>query len=271
VTQGIPVAARGRDTRPRPARLRIDTARWLGALDALLPYVIAVIAVAVARHAFASPRSGTIAAIIATALLALGTLLPFFRSMPAAHLSWPVALVLCAIILPLLALHVQVESSALAAPAAIHLLPLAFTWTGLVIGVSLTIGIVYATAAAHPGWAGLTICPLVLLLGAVPVLSANPSRAAVLTAALYSFAGAEIIAGVGWLIPEQRRWLIIPVVLALGAAIEGHAFASTAHHLPGRALLLVDAAIAVASGLVALAAPLVCGWLTGPKGAGRNE
>jgi len=136
--QGMPVAARRRGTPSRPARLTIDTSRWLGALDALAPYLIAFVAVAVARHAFASTRSGTIVAIIGMLLLAAGTLLPFFHSVPAAHLTWPVAFVLCVVILPLLALHVQVESSALAAPVAIHLLPLAFTWTGLVIAVCRT-------------------------------------------------------------------------------------------------------------------------------------
>src|SRR5258708_4192065 len=125
--QGTPVAAQRRGTPSRPARLRVDTAPWLGALYALPPYLIAVIAVAVARHAFASTRSGMIAAIIGILLLAAGTLLPFFHAVPAAHLTWPVALVMCVVILPLLALHVQVESSALAAPVAIHLLPLAFT------------------------------------------------------------------------------------------------------------------------------------------------
>src|SRR5947209_13283486 len=126
--QDTPVASRRRGIARRPAPARVNIARWLGALDALAPYVIAVAAVAVARHAFASTQSATIVGVIAVLLLAGGTLLPFFLSMRASHLTWPVAFVLCVIFLPLLALHVSVESSALAAPVAIHLLPLAFTW-----------------------------------------------------------------------------------------------------------------------------------------------
>src|SRR5258707_2959820 len=119
--QGIPLAERRRGMSPRPAPVRVNIARWLGALDALAPYLIAVTAVAIARHAFASTQSGTIVAIIAITLLAAGTLLPFFHAVQAAHLTWPVAFVLSVVMLPLLALHVQVESSALAAPVAIHL------------------------------------------------------------------------------------------------------------------------------------------------------
>lgn len=258
------MAGRHRGAAPLPARVRVNTARWLGALDALTPYVIAVIAVAVARHAFTSTRSATVVGIVALLLLAGGALLPFFHAMPAAHLTWPVAFVLCLVFLPLLALHVQVESSALAAPVAIHLLPLAFTWTGLVIVVCLTVGIVYGTAAAYSGWAGVVVSPFALLLGAMPVLSLDPSRPAVLTAALYTFALAEIASGVAWLIPERRRWLLIPAILALGAAVEGRAFATIPHHLPGRALLIVDSAVATAAGLAALAAPLLCRWLAKP-------
>lgn len=252
------MAGRQRGTAPLPAPFRVDTARWLGALDALAPYLIAVIAVAVARHAFASTQPATIVGIVALLLLAAGALLPFFSTVSAAHLTWPVALVLCVVFLPLLALHVRVESSALAAPVAVHLLPLAFTWTGLVIVCSLTIGIIYSTAAEWPGWAGVVVCPFALLLGAVPALSTDPSRPAVLTAILYALAVAEIAAGVAWLIPERRRWPLIPIILILGAAIEWRAFATTPHHLPGRALLLVDGTVATAAGLGALTAPLLC-------------
>jgi hypothetical protein len=235
--------------------------RWLGALDALAPYLIAVTAVAIARHAFASPFPCTVAVIAAVAVLGTGTAFWFFRDMSDAHLTWPVAFALCVLVVPLLALHVSIESVALGEPVAIQLLPLAFTWTGMVIVMCLMIGVVYTTGSTHPAWAGVVICPLAILLGAIPFLSLNPSRPAVLTAVLYTFALAEIISGVAWLIPERQRWYVMPLFLVLAAFVIGRAFATTSHHLPGRVLLLVDAALALIAGIAALASPLLCRWL----------
>lgn len=246
---------------PLAGSARIDTARWLGALDALAPYLIAVIAVAIARHAFASRVPGTVAAVVAVAALAIGSAFWFFRDMSDTHLTWPVAFVLCVVVVPLLALHVSRENIALGEPVAIQLLPLAFTWAGIAIVTCLLIGAVYATGSAHPAWAGVVVSPLVVLLGAIPVLSLNPSRPAVLTGILYSFALAEIVSGVAWLIPERWRWYVIPVFLAFAALVIGREFLTTPHHLPGRALLLVDAALALLTGVATLASPLLCGWL----------
>lgn len=259
-----------RNTATPVSPARIDTARWLGALDALAPYLIAVIAVAVARHAFASRVPGMVAAVVAVAALAIGSAFWFFRDMSDAHLTWPVAFVLCVVVVPLLALHVSREHIALGEPVAIQLLPLAFTWAGIGIVTCLVIGAVYTTGSAHPGWAGVVVSPLVVLLGAIPILSLNPSRPAVFSAILYSFALAEIVSGVAWLIPERRRWFAIPAFLVLAALVVGHAFLTTPHHLPGRALLLVDAALAVLTGAAALASPLLCRWLT-QLGSGRKK
>ena len=44
----------------------------------------------------------------------------------------------------------------------------------------LIVGGVYATASAHPSWAGVVVSPLAVILGTIPILSLNPSRPAVL-------------------------------------------------------------------------------------------
>jgi hypothetical protein len=252
------------------APARINTTRWLGALDALAPYLIAVVAVAIARHAFASRVPGMVAAVAAIVVLGVGSAFWFFRDMSDAHLTWPVAFVLCVVVAPLLALHVSLEHIALGEPVAIQLLPLAFTWTGIVIVTCLVIGTVYTTGSAHPGWAGIVISPLVLLLAAVPVLSLNPSRPAVLTAILSLFALAEIVSGVAWLIPDQRRWYLLPALLILAMVVIGREFLTTPHHLPGRALLIVDTVLALLTGAAALASPLLCRWLAN-AGGGREK
>lgn len=255
----------------RPGPIRVDIRRWLGALDALAPYLIAVVAVAVARHAFASSYPATVAVVLAAILLGGGTAVMFFRDMSDAHLTWPVAFVLFVVFVPLLALHVRLQSSALAAPVAINLLPLAFTWTGLVIATGLIMGIVYATGAEQPGWAGTIVSPFAVLLGAAPALSLHASRPAVLTATLYVFALAEIVSGLAWLIPERRRWFVVPVVLALTAIVSGRACVTAPHQAPGRILLLIDVVVAVVAGIGALAAPALCRWLARPRDAAGME
>jgi hypothetical protein len=263
----------GRDRRakaPLAGSARIDTARWLGALDALAPYLIASAAVAVARHAFASPMPGVVAVVIAVAALGIGTALRFFRDMSDAHRTWPVAFALFVVVAPLLALHVSLESVALGEPVAIQLLPLAFTWTALFITACMVVGGVVMTGSAHPGWAGVVISPVAIMLGTIPVLSLNPSRPAILTAILYTFALAEIVSGVAWLLPERRRWSVIPVLLVVAAIVIGREFVATPHHLPGRALLLVDTALAVFTGAAALTSPLLCQWLAN-RGSKRKK
>lgn len=244
----------------------MNAARWLGALDALAPYLIAVAAVAIARHAFATTRPATIAAVVAIILLGLGSVSSLFLHTTDAHLTWPVAFVLFVVFVPLLALHVRIESDALAAPVAIHLLPLAFTWSGLFIATCLIIGVVCMMGAEHPGWAGVAIVPLAVLLAAPPVLSLNPSRPATLTAVLYIFALAEIVSGVAWLMPERRRWFVIPAVLIVAAFVIGRAFFATPHHPPGWVLLLVDTGLALFAAAASLASPLICRWLIGAAG-----
>lgn len=245
-----------------PGPLPVDLPRWLGALDALAPYLIATVAVVIARHAFASSRPATFAIIAAVALLGVGSAAMLFWDMSDAHFTWPVAFLFALLIVPLFALHVRVESRALAAPVAINLLPLAFTWAGLLTVTLLIIGAVYATCAPYPGWACAIVSPLPVILGAAPLLSLDPSRPATLTAILYIFAMAEIVSGVAWLAPERWRWLIVAVLLALAVCIIGRALVVTPHHLPGRILLLGDAALALTTGLIALAAPVLCRWLT---------
>ena len=235
--------------------------RWLGALDALAPYLIITATIAVGRHAFVSSLPGTVAAVLAVTILAIGTAIGFFRDMSDAHLAWPVALALAVVVTPLLTLHVRLENIALGEPAAIQILPLAFTWVALLAVTCLIVGIIYTIAATQPGWAGILVSPLAVMLGTIPLLSLNPSRSDVLTALLSIFALTEIASGVAWLIPEDKRWYIIPVLLLLAAAVIGHEYVGTPHHLPGRLLLIVDAALAVLASTAALAAPILCRWL----------
>ena len=256
---------------PLPPALPNDTTRWLGALDALAPYLIAVIAVAIAKHGSSSSFQTNVAVVIAVVLLASGTAVVVFRTLSPAHLTWPVAFVLCVVFVPLVALHSRLESTALATPVAIHLLPLAFTWTSLLIAFCLIVGMVCTMSAEQPGWAGALVSPIAVLLGAAPLLSLDPAPRAVLTTILSVLALAEIVSGVTWLLPERRRWFVIPVVLTLAVAIVGRSFFTTPHHLPGRVLLLADAALAVFAGLTALAAPLICRWLGSTGGAGVDS
>ncbi len=238
-------------------------ARWYGAFDAMVPYLIALIAVAVARHPFASTRPATSAVIVATILLAAGAGAMFFREMPDAHRTWPVAFVSFVLLAPFLALHASLENSALNAPVPIHLLPLVFTWAGLFVAALLIAGYLYATAADRPGWAGVIVAPIAALIATVAATSPDASRHAVLTALLVGFAIAEVAAGVGWLLPERYRWFLIPATLATGALVAARIVLTTPHHLPGRWLLLGDATLASAVGLIALGSPFLCRRLAG--------
>lgn len=248
-----------------PPRWRIDTARWLGALDALAPYLIAVTAIASARHSFSSPATPLASIALAAIALSVGTIWAFFRDTSPAHITWAITLAELVIVVPLIVVHVYSERSALDAPVPIHLLPLVFTWTAQFVAVCVLIGVVFVTCADQPGWAGIAVLPISLLIGAIPLLSTDLSTHAIWTTALFVFAYAEVVMGIGWLIPERRRWWLTPVVLACGAIVIARAFLTTPHHFPGRALLLIDAALAIFAGLAALAAPLLCRWLAGSK------
>jgi hypothetical protein len=239
-----------------------NLARWYGALDAMAPYLIAIVAIVIARHPFASTLPATLAVIAAAALLAVGAGAMFFWELPDAHRTWPVAFILFVLLAPFLALHAALEQSALNAPVPIHLLPLVFTWAGLGIAAAMIACCLYATAADRPGWAGVIVAPIAACFAAVAATSPDASRHAVLTALLVAFAVAEVAAGVGWLLPERYRWFLIPVVLATGALAAARIVFGTPHHLPGRWLLLGDAMLAAIVGMIALGSPLLSRWLT---------
>ncbi len=231
----------------------------------MAPYLVLLIAVAVARHPFASTMPATLAVVLTTLILAIGAGTSFFRDMSDAHLTWPVAFVLFVLMSPFLTLHASLERSALDAPVPVHLLPLVFTWTGVLITALLIAGSCDATAANQPNWAGVIVAPIAVLVGSVAATSLNLSRDAALTALLTAFAIAAIAAGVGWLLPERYRWFVIPTILAIGTLTIARSVLTTPHHLPGRWLLLGDAALASGIGLVALGSPLLCRWLTGQR------
>lgn len=246
----------------RPAAISGSFARWYGAFDAMSPYLIALIAIAIARHPFDSTRPATLAVVVAAGLLAVGAGATFFWEMSDAHLTWPVAFVLFVLLAPFLALHASLENSALNAPVPIHLLPLVFMWAGLSAASLLIACSLYTAAADHPTWAGVIVAPVAAFMSAVAATSPDASRHAVLTALLVAFAVAEVAAGVGWLLPERYRWFLIPVILAISALVAARIVQTTPHHLPGRWLLLGDAALAIMIGLIALGSPFLCRWLT---------
>lgn len=257
--KGRPPAG-GHSTRPR-----MSARRWYDALDAMAPYLIAIIAVAIARHPFGSRFPATVAVAVAALLLAAGAGASFFWETTDAHLTWPVALALLVLLTPLLALHASLEQHALNAPVPIELLPLAFTWTGLLAVSLLIAGYLSAMSARNPGWAGISIAPVAILVGSAPAVSTDLSSSTLLTALLFVCMLAEMAAGIGWLLPERYRWFLIPAVLATGALAIARGVQMSPHDLPGRWLFLGDAALAIVVGLVALGAPLLCRWLTGAR------
>ncbi len=240
---------------------RFGAARWYGALDAMAPYLIILIAVAIARHPFASTTPAMLAGVVAVILLAVGAGVMLFRDMSVAHLTWPVACALFVLVAPFLALHASLENSALNAPTPALMLPLVFTWVGLLVTSSLIAGYLYATAANHPGWAGVIVAPIAALIATVAATSPDASRHATLTALLTGFAVAEVAAGIGWLLPERYRWFLIVPILGIGIVAAARIVLATPHHLPGRWLLLGDAALAAVIGLIALGSPILCRWL----------
>lgn len=240
-----------------------DPLRWLWAVDAVAPFLILTVSLTLAREDQGSPaRVGTVL-IGCVALLAFGTAIAFFRDISDAHATWPVALALNAILLPLVALHMQVERSAVNAPVPVHLLTVAFTLTALFVAACTTIGIVLTTAALSPQWAGVTVAPIALLFAWLPVLALRTTPDELFTAFVTGTVIAGIGAGIAWLLPERRRWFVIPIMLVIGAAIAWREFTTTPHHLPGRLLFLADAGLALATGAIALASPPLCRWLRG--------
>jgi hypothetical protein len=183
--------------------------------------------------------------------------------MSEAHVTWPVAFALITVFLPLIALHMQIEQSAVNAPVPVHLLAVAFTWTALFVAACTTIGIVLTTAALTPQWAGVTVAPIALLFGWLPVLALRTTPGDLFMAMTVVAVIAGISAGIAWLLPERRRWCVTPIILAIGAALIWRQFTATPHHVPGRALFLVDAGAALFMGAIALASPPLCRWLHG--------
>lgn len=245
--------------------------RWYGALDAIAPYLILLVSVAIARHPFASTVPAMFAVIGAAVIVAIGAGVVFFRDMSESHLAWPVALVLFVLLAPFLTLHATLERSALDAPVPVHLLPLVFTWTGTLIASLLIAGYLYTASASYPGWAGILVAPIAALVGSVAATSLDGSRDAALDALLTAFAIAAIAAGVGWLVPDRMRWSLIPAVLTIGALTTARTVFTTPHHLPGRWLFLGDGALAAMIGLIALGSPLICRWLTKQRAMGNEQ
>jgi len=243
------------------AQPRFGAARWYGALDAMTPYLIVLIAVAIARHPFVSTAPAILAVVVAAIVLAAGAGTTFFWDMSNAHLTWPVACALFMLVAPFLALHASLENSALDAPTPVLVLPLVFTWTGLLVTSLLIAGCLYTTAANHPGWAGVIVAPIAGLISAVAATSPDASRHAALTALLIGFAVATVAAGVGWLLPERYRWFLIVPILGIGMFAAARIVLITPHHLPGRWLLLGDATLAAVIGMIALGSPFLCRWL----------
>ncbi len=234
----------------------------------MAPYLIVMIAVAIARQPFVSTAPALLAVVTAAIALAVGAGTLFFWDMSDAHLTWLVACVLFLLVAPVLALHASLENSALNAPTPALMLPLAFTWAGLLIMSLLIAGCLYATAAYHPGWAGVIVAPIAALIAAVAATSPDASRHAMLTAVLIGFALAAVAAGVGWLLPERFRWFLIIPILGIGMVAAARIVLTTPHHLPGRWLLVGDTMLAAVIGMIALGSPILCRWL---KRATSNE
>jgi hypothetical protein len=240
---------------------------WLWAVDAILPYVLLALALTAAQQRPGDPARVGLILIGGIAALASGTALPFFRDMPEAHVTWPVALTLATILLPLIALHMRMERDALNAPVPVHLLAVAFTYTALFVASCAAIGVILTTAARTPRWAGVAVTPVALLLGWLPVLALRTTPDDLFGAVIFVAVVAGIAAGVAWLVPERRRWWVIPLMLLIGALVVWNRFAAAPHHVPGRWLFLADAGLSVMTGAMALAAPPLCRWLYGHSAA----
>jgi hypothetical protein len=251
---------------PRPLEA-FAALRWLRAVDALAPWLIVTFALTFAREYDGAPARVGAALIAGTLALGLGTIIAFFRDMSEAHVTWPVAFALMAVLLPVVALHMQIERSAVNAPVPVHLLAVAFTWTALFAAACTAIGIVLTTAALTPQWAGVTVTPVALLCGWLPVLALRTTPNDLFMAVIVVAVSAGTGAGIAWLLPERRRWFIIPILLAIGAVMVWQRFTATPHHLPGSGLFLVDAGIALYMSATVLAAPPLCRWLHGHSAA----
>lgn len=194
-------------------------------------------------------------------VFALGSAVAFFRDLSASHIIWPVSFGIVAALLPLVALQMQFARDAVSAPVPVHLLTLAFTWTALLVTICTLDGLILTTVAVTPQWAGVAVTPVALLVGWLPVLALRATPTALFTAVLSVAVVALVAVGVAWLLPERRRWFVIPIALGVGAAIVWQQYTRTPTALPGRWVLLGDLGLSVIAASIALAAPLLCRWL----------
>ncbi len=244
---------------PRPASSR--WLRWLHALDALTPPLLLAAMMIAARQRQGEPAAIGAIVIGGAVALGLGSIVAFFRDMSAAHIIWPVVFGVVAALLPLVALHMQFEHDAINAPVPVHLLANGFTWTALLVAICTLDGLILTTVAATPQWAGVAVMPVALLVGWLPVLALRATPDALYAAVLAVAVVSLVAVGVAWLLPERRRWFVIPVALGAGAATIWPLYARTPTALPGRWLFLIDLGLAAIASLIALGAPLLCRWL----------
>ncbi len=155
--------------------------------------------------------------LLVIAVLVIGTGWRFFRPLPDSHATWPVALALLALLFPLMAMHAQTEQTALVTPVPIHLVPLAFTWTALVVIAALVAIYVIVTTREQPRWAGVVVAPLAVAFGWLPLLVLRATEHEWFVATLMTFALAEVASGIAWFLPERARWFVTPLTLAAGA------------------------------------------------------
>jgi len=239
--------------------------RWMQTLDALAPYALAFLALIVTQGSWPASQPGAALVLLVIAALVVGTGWRFFRPLPDSHATWPVALVLLAVIFPLMAMHAQNAHTALVTPVPIHLVPLAFTWTALVIIALLTAASVIVMTREQPHWAGVTLVPLAVAFGWLPLLALRATECQWFAVALMTFALAEIASGVAWFLPERARWFVAPLSLAVGAWAIVRDGIPSSQTLPGRPLLLLDLTVIAAFVLLTLAAPFICRRLTLPR------
>jgi len=236
-------------------------------LDALTPYALVLVALGVTQSGWPATLPGAVLVLLVIAVLVVGIGWRFFRPLPDSHATWPVALALLALLFPLMAMHAQTEQTALVTPVPIHLVPLAFTWTALVLIAALVAAYTIVMTREQPRWAGVVLAPLAVAFGWLPLLVLRATEHEWFVATLMTFALAEVASGIAWFLPERARWFVTPLTLAAGAWTILRDQVPPNGALPGRPLLLLDCAVIAVFTLLALAAPLICWRLTHPRSA----
>ncbi len=252
-------------------RYSVLSTRFAETLDALAPHALAFGALLIAQGGWPAQQPGAVAVVAVALVLAVGTAWRFFRPLPDSHGTWPVALALLVGLFPLMATHGTAAGAALVAPVPIHLLPLGFTYTTVALVALLVAAYVLVMTRQQPQWAGVVLAPVALALMWLPALALRPTETQWFVAALHTFALAEVAAGVAWFLPERVRWLPTPLILAVGAWTVLRDGLPPNVGLPGRPLLLIDAALIFVFTALSLAAPFICWWLTRPRPAPRTK